>query len=225
MKKLTQIALAVAALSAAVDASAAVQSYTVNSNVIANAKGTTAGLDFAKFNASLGSLQSVDVQLFSDLKTTVRVENLSTSSASDITAKAGAVLTFTLTGVTQTLNQSATKVFNMTAFDTVSDFAGTSGAVYSFNAPLTSSASYSTAPVLSLFTGTGNLHAGLAGAPTIAFSDTAGNTRTVPTAAFNGYAKVTYNYVTTAVPEPETYAMLLAGLGLVGVVARRRKSA
>jgi hypothetical protein len=27
----------------------------------------------------------------------------------------------------------------------------------------------------------------------------------------------------TAVPEPETYAMLLAGLGLMGVVARRRQ--
>jgi hypothetical protein len=26
----------------------------------------------------------------------------------------------------------------------------------------------------------------------------------------------------TAVPEPETYAMLLAGLGLVGLVRRRR---
>ena len=26
-----------------------------------------------------------------------------------------------------------------------------------------------------------------------------------------------------AVPEPETYAMLLAGLGLIGVSARRRK--
>jgi hypothetical protein len=30
--------------------------------------------------------------------------------------------------------------------------------------------------------------------------------------------------VTTPVPEPETYAMLLAGLGLVGVVGRRRRS-
>jgi hypothetical protein len=30
--------------------------------------------------------------------------------------------------------------------------------------------------------------------------------------------------VVSAVPEPETYAMLLAGLGLIGVVARRRKA-
>ena len=31
--------------------------------------------------------------------------------------------------------------------------------------------------------------------------------------------------LTAPVPEPETYAMLLAGLGLLGVVARRRKLA
>lgn len=33
------------------------------------------------------------------------------------------------------------------------------------------------------------------------------------------------NVVVTSVPEPETYAMLLAGLGLMGAVARRRKQA
>lgn len=33
------------------------------------------------------------------------------------------------------------------------------------------------------------------------------------------------DYLITAVPEPETYAMLLAGLGLVGVAVRRRKQA
>ena len=32
-------------------------------------------------------------------------------------------------------------------------------------------------------------------------------------------------YTVTAVPEPETYALLLAGLGVVGFIARRRKVA
>lgn len=31
--------------------------------------------------------------------------------------------------------------------------------------------------------------------------------------------------ITSAVPEPETYGMLLAGLGLMGAVARRRRQA
>lgn len=34
---------------------------------------------------------------------------------------------------------------------------------------------------------------------------------------------VTAGYITAAIPEPETYAMLLAGLGLLGFMARRRK--
>jgi hypothetical protein len=33
----------------------------------------------------------------------------------------------------------------------------------------------------------------------------------------------TIGFSPTAVPEPETYAMMLAGLGIVGMVARRRK--
>lgn len=39
-----------------------------------------------------------------------------------------------------------------------------------------------------------------------------------------GYYSVD-NVITTAVPEPESYAMLLAGLGLMGALARRRKQA
>ena len=35
---------------------------------------------------------------------------------------------------------------------------------------------------------------------------------------------VPFSGVLPAVPEPETYAMLLAGLGLMGCVARRKKS-
>jgi hypothetical protein len=37
-------------------------------------------------------------------------------------------------------------------------------------------------------------------------------------------AKIQAVYIHSPIPEPETYAMLLAGLGLIGIVARRRKS-
>ncbi|MDR3324058.1 MAG: PEP-CTERM sorting domain-containing protein [Zoogloeaceae bacterium] len=36
---------------------------------------------------------------------------------------------------------------------------------------------------------------------------------------------MTYTYGAPAVPEPETYALLLAGLGLMGVIVRRRRKA
>ena len=40
--------------------------------------------------------------------------------------------------------------------------------------------------------------------------------------AFSQGADGTLTYTVAAVPEPETYAMLLAGLGLVGAIARKR---
>ena len=44
------------------------------------------------------------------------------------------------------------------------------------------------------------------------------------TTNLNG-ASASYSTFAPAVPEPETYAMLLGGLGLVGAIARRRKQA
>ena len=44
-----------------------------------------------------------------------------------------------------------------------------------------------------------------------------------PTSALSSIRFVDNMNVTTAVPEPETYAMLLAGLGILGFAARRKK--
>jgi hypothetical protein len=44
-----------------------------------------------------------------------------------------------------------------------------------------------------------------------------GDTNTV------GFDNLQYGVLTAAVPEPETYAMMLAGLGLIGFIAKRRR--
>lgn len=49
--------------------------------------------------------------------------------------------------------------------------------------------------------------------------------RTLPYTLAETGATLSGSFTIAAVPEPETYAMLLAGLGLMGAVARRRKAA
>ncbi|MYM41150.1 PEP-CTERM sorting domain-containing protein [Pseudoduganella sp. CY13W] len=39
----------------------------------------------------------------------------------------------------------------------------------------------------------------------------------------NGYGHVTYTFTAAPVPEPETYGMLLAGLAMLGFIAKRNK--
>jgi len=41
----------------------------------------------------------------------------------------------------------------------------------------------------------------------------------------NGFLSLQYTAVASTVPEPASLALLLAGLGLVGVAARRRQAA
>ena len=50
-----------------------------------------------------------------------------------------------------------------------------------------------------------------------------GDTRRSITGGEGTVTFTSLNAVVSSVPEPESYAMLLAGLGLVGTVVRRRK--
>ncbi len=56
------------------------------------------------------------------------------------------------------------------------------------------------------------------------FVDIALNANALAYINSNGGNTVAFGGTVGAVPEPETYAMLMAGLGLMGAVARRRKS-
>lgn len=59
---------------------------------------------------------------------------------------------------------------------------------------------------------------GLIGGLNVVDTDAAGNATTLA-----GTVRIYDGVITPTIPEPETYAMLLAGLGLVGFAARRRK--
>jgi hypothetical protein len=226
MKKTTQIALVAIALAAAADASANVptQTETFTSNTLAFTKSNSGVLDLTKFNTALGTLQSVQIQLFSDLNTTIKVENKSVNSTSMITGTAGVGLTLTGATLSQTLSTSGQHIFSEAKFDGDDHFSGTSGGSYTFAlAPFSGSSTYSDAATLSAFSGNGQVQLNLAGLTSSNVTGTSGNTHSLVLPSYDAYAKVTYTYA-VPVPEPETYAMLLAGLGLVGVIARKRKA-
>jgi hypothetical protein len=59
----------------------------------------------------------------------------------------------------------------------------------------------------------------VSGGTTLAFPSSTEGFTTLGTSGFYG---ANLEYITAAVPEPSTYAMLLAGLGLIGFAARRK---
>jgi hypothetical protein len=198
----------------------------VSSGVISNIKGTSGALDFAQFNSSLGTLLSVEVLLYSDLNSSFAVENKGgrattfvLSSKSKVSLNAGGL--FTIGAVENNYNSS----FAALGYDNLLDHGGSSGTTVTVTnqhgAP--TSVLLTDAGSLSAFTGNGFVHTTASGVGTTKIT-ASGNIDTIASSSYSAYGKVIYTYA-LPVPEPETYAMLLGGLALMGVVARRRKSA
>lgn len=213
MKNISKTIFAAAALTFAMGANAAV--IEVTSNTAYNIEEFDGDLAITKFNSALGTLTSVKFELFNVLSGNVEVTNDGATSGS-FTVVAGGQIDGDVVGNALSVTGSITKNFSLTP--------GQTGSVTLDPWTVSNSLTLSSAGALSAFTGTGDYHALLTGWST-ADNSGSGNATYNPIVFMDGYAKVTYTYDALPVPEPETYAMMLAGLALVGVMSRRRKSA
>jgi len=216
MTKFTKTLIAAAALMVAASAHAAtVQQTLPQSLTIFDVENNPDTLSFAQFDSHLGTLTSVTFELFSTLNGTIKLTNKDPGTEW-FSVKTGADMTASVGGKSVVTGNWVTPGYLLASGATVNE---------ALQTQTMSEKLYFTQPGdLAQFIGHGNYTAALS-----AVSDqeltAGGNARYGTDVTVDGYAKVTYTYETAPVPEPETYAMLLAGLGLVGAVARRRKAA
>ena len=214
MKNYSKTIFAAAAMTFALAANAGV--VTVTSNTAYDVENFDGDLEIAKFVAPAGTfLTSVKFELFNTLSGSIDVSNDGPTSGT-FTVTAGGQIDGDILGSVLSTSGSITKNFTLAGGDT--------GSVTLAPWTVSNSLTLSSPAALAAFTGPGTYHALLTGWSTADSSGT-GNATYNPIVQMDGYAKVTYTYETAPVPEPETYAMLLGGLALMGVVARRRKSA
>lgn len=219
--KLNKIAQLLIAASCFAGSAASAATYTVafdSSNIVVSQDTDWSDfLNFQKFDTTLGTLTSVKFDLYSNVAGSVDLTNYN-----DDLAQVPVSL-----GVNVFLNRpdnTGLVVINAPLFNTTLDVEGGGGTASIANEYLAHNAAiYTNLSDLALFSGSGyvtTLISAQANSSVIGdgidaqFSTTAG-----------GYGTVTYTYTTAPVPEPETYGMLLLGLGLMGVVAKRKQSA
>lgn len=217
LRKLSQTLL-VAAAFASTSAMAAQITY---DSTLASVRTDQDGqsLSFQQFNSSMGTLNSVTLSFDTTISTTIVATAL---PGSDVYVSLMAELFLTHPNTTQLYYGSATLFDEHLLSVGGSGTASTGGSIAINGSGLTISASD-----FALFTHTGP-GTGYALAPLYVMSSSLSEGDDAHV-AFNTYvagtAHVTYDYTVAAVPEPETYGMMLLGLGMVGLVAQRKSRA
>ncbi len=222
MKK---IALSAVVLAAASGAQADTVTFTDSFGLVLT--NVTHNIGASQFNLG-GVLNSVTFVLSGDIVQRMKAENTG-ASADILVPVAGANYFFRKsTTVLQTTALSGSAgSFSATAFDGVSDFAGTSGFDFGTLTISTSNVFSFSGAALADFIGAGTLgDAGynirMVGAGSISSNNGSLDSSVSTQARYN--LSVTYDYTAAPVPEPASMAMLLAGLGALGFLMRRRQN-
>ena len=185
-------------------------------------------LGASQFNPTQGTLNSATFTFTDDIVQAFRAEN--TGAVSDtLTPVAGATLTFRkslATLLTTTLIGSGT-VFNATAFDGISDFAGTSGINFGNVAANGVGTITLTGSALTALIGTGTLGSvgydvRAVGNGSIASTNGNLDSSISTQARYNLLLVYDFTAAPTAVPEPGSLALF--GLALAGLAVLRRKA-
>jgi hypothetical protein len=179
-----------------------------------------------QFDSQLGTLDSVTIRLVSHLEGSAKAESTNAVSR-DVSLNLQASFKLVDLGSGATWLQQ-TEVVNRSfaagAFDGVRDYGGDSGRSYlDLGVDGSTSQTFTDSAMLARFTGTGLVGTQLS-AKGESRSLSSSNIVTQFRTRASGYASVSYAYHTTAVPEPGTWALMAAGLGMVLMLASRRRA-
>jgi PEP-CTERM motif len=179
-----------------------------------------------QFDSRLGTLDSVTISLASHLEGSAKAESTN-EEARNITLKLQA--SFKLVDLTSGATwlqhtEAVNHTFAATAYDGTDDFGGGSGRSFLGLIQDGSIAqTFTDSTMLARFTGNGSVGT-LLSAKGESRGEGSSSIDTQFRTKASGYASVSYSYHTTAVPEPGTWALMAAGLGLVMMLASRRRA-
>jgi hypothetical protein len=216
LKNFAAASLCVAAAAFSTSSMAAVKEYTITA-VPSSLTSILATLDIHQFDTTLGTLTGITIEYGSTVTGQVALSNTSTTKVKTTTVGLSSTMTLTGPGALALGGDTDTLFSNVlaTAGKSSSNVVVASGIAH-----LDSSVSLASSN-FSLFEGTGNVAAALSIKATGTSVGQSGITSKFTTYA-DGVGKVIYTYEVAPVPEPETYGMLLLGLGVVAFAAKRK---